>query len=219
MDPNSVNPTIPTAPTVPEAPAQPAVPAAPAAPATPTAPVSATPTPAASAMPEMPTPVAPVVNPTGAAPEAPTMPAMPAMPETPATPVAPVFQPSGANPMLGATDPITMPNPPKAPDPIEEELKAPMKAAGPVPGSIGSAISMPSEQPAAPEAVAQMGQVPNVAFNDPAAAQGQPAQAAPVKAAKKNPFGKLDKKSLIMLCAIAGIVVIALVVVLISMMN
>ena len=206
MDPNSVNPTIPTAPTAPEAPA-PAAPAAPApaAPATP-------------AMPEMPTPVAPVVNPTGVAPEAPTM---PAMPETPAAPAAPVFQPGGANPMLGATDPITMPNPPKAPDPIEEELKAPMKAAGPVPGSIGSAISMPSEQPAAPEAAAQMGQVPNVAFNDPAAAQGQPMQAtAPVaKAAKKNPFGKLDKKSLIMLCAIAGIVVIALVVVLISMMN
>lgn len=201
MDPNNVNPTLPTAPTAPEAPAQPVMPAAASA---------------APAMPEMPTPVAPVVTPTGAAP---AMPEMPAGPATPAAPVAPVFQPGGVNPMLGATDPITMPNPPKAPDPIEEELKAPMKAAGPVPGSIGSAISMPSEQPAAPEAAAQMGQVPNVAFNDPAAAQGQPMQAAPVKAAKKNPFSKLDKKSLIMLCAIAGIVVIALVVVLISMMN
>lgn len=213
MDPNNVNPTISTAPAAPGASAPAAPVSAAPAPAAPAAPAPAAP--ATPAMPEMPTPVAPVVNPTGAAP------AMPAMPETPAAPVAPVFQPGGANPMLGATDPITMPNPPKAPDPIEEELKAPMKAAGPVPGSIGSAISMPSEQPAAPEAAMQMGQVPNVAFNDPAAAQGQPMQTtAPVaKVAKKNPFGKLDKKSLIMLCAIAGIVVIALVVVLISMMN
>ena len=48
--------------------------------------------------------------------------------------------------MMGAIDPITMPDKPKAPDPVEEELKAPMVAAPPVPGSIGSAVSMPSDQ-------------------------------------------------------------------------
>lgn len=189
----SAEPAMPTTPTVPTAPV---MSAEPVAPATPVAPVE----PAISAA-----PVNPVINPTGTA---------PAMPEFP-TPVSPVFQPN--NTMVGATDPITMPNPPKAPDPIEEELKAPMKAAGPVPGSIGSAISMPSEQPATPEMAAgqpQMGQVPNVAFNDPAAAQGQPMQnmQAPANGGKK----KIDKKTLIMLCALAGVVVLALVVVLIS---
>ncbi len=221
MDPNNTNqnfnPAAAAAPAVPSAPAAPI--AAPAAPVAPTAPI----TPAAPAAPVMPpvapaepvvttpeasAPANPIISPTGAAPTSPTMPEFP-------TPVSPVFQPG--NTMLGATDPITMPNPPKAPDPIEEELKAPMKAAGPVPGSIGSAISMPSEQPATPEMAAgqpQMGQVPNVAFNDPAAAQGQPMQnmQAPANGGKK----KIDKKTLIMLCALAGVVVLALVVVLIS---
>ena len=195
MDPNSVNPTIPTAPVTPAA---------------------------APAMPEMPAPVNPVVNPTGVPavePAAPVMqepatpamqePATPAMPEIP-TPVTPVFQPG--NPMVGATDPITMPNPPKEPDPIEEELKAPMKAAGPVPGSIGSAISMPSEQAAGRSApAAQMGPVPNVSFNDPAMQQQPMPQGAPMKPAKK----KMDKKTLILLCALAGVVVVALAIVLV----
>ena len=92
-----------------------------------------------------------------------------------------------------------------------------MKAAGPVPGSIGSAISMPSDQSATPEMAAgqpQMGQVPSVAFNDPATQQGQPVQnmQAPTSGGKK----KIDKKTLIMLCALAGVVVLALVIVLIS---
>lgn len=203
MDPNNVNPTIPTAPAMPEAPAAPVAPVAPAMPA----------------MPEIPTPVSPVVNPTGApavepaAPVAPEPAAAPTIPEIP-TPVSPVFQPE--NPMVGATDPITMPNPPKEPDPIEEELKAPMKAAGPVPGSIGSAISMPSEQVAAQpvQPAAQMGSVPNVAFNDPAMQQQPMPQGVPMKPAKK----KMDKKTLIMLCALAGVVVVALAVVLVMQM-
>ena len=243
MDPNNnINPTVPMAGAMPEglaqpsapttssmpviptapAPAAPVVPVASAMPEMPTAPAPAAPVvPTVSAMPEMPAPVAPVVNPTNSNPE----PVAPVAPETPeAAPTATTFQATD-NPMLGATDPIMMPNPPKAPDPVEEELKAPMKAADPVPGSIGSAISMPSEQPVAPEAAVagqpQMGQVPSVAFNDPAAAQGQTMQQnAPAAAAKsKNPFKNLDKKSLIMLCAIAGIVVVALIIVLVSMMN
>ena len=185
MDPNNVNPTIPTAPAIPT-------------------------------MPEMPAPVNPVVNPTGAPAVEPTAPttsepvATPTIPEIP-TPVSPVFQPG--NPMVGETDPITMPNPPKEPDPIEEELKAPMKAAGPVPGSIGSAISMLSEQVPA-GAASQMGPVPNVAFNDPATQQQPMPQGVPMKPAKK----KMDKKTLIMLCALAGVVVVALAVVLVTQM-
>lgn len=200
MDPNNVNPTIPTAPAMPEALAAPVTPAAPAMPT----------------MPEMPAPVNPVVNPTGVHAVEPTAPATsepvatPTIPEIP-TPVSPVFQPG--NPMVGATDPITMPNPPKELDPIEEELKAPMKAAGPVPGSIGSAISMPSEQVPA-GAAPQMGPVPNVAFNDPATQQQLMPQGVPMSPAKK----KMDKKTLIMLCALAGVVVVALAVVLVMQM-
>ena len=88
-------------------------------------------------------------------------------PEINSAPVNPIIQPSGssepvpgqasANPIqplsnpivrpsgLGATDPLLMPEKPQAPDPVEEELKAPMKAAAPVPGSIGSAVSGPSD--------------------------------------------------------------------------
>ena len=150
------------------------------------------------------------------------IPAMPEMPDIP-TPVSPVYQPSG-NPMVGATDPITMPNPPKEPDPIEEELKAPMKAAEPVPGSIGSAISMPTVQPSPLEQVGSeqlqpMGQVPNVAFNDPAAQQQAQSQTQqPVQPQAPVAKKKIDKKTLIMLCAIAGVVVIALAIVLVTQM-
>lgn len=45
---------------------------------------------------------------------------------------------------FGATEPLTQPEPIPEPDPIEEELKSPIKAAEPVPGSIGSAFSLPS---------------------------------------------------------------------------
>ena len=227
MDPNSTTPNInpataatPAMPAIPPAPssvAQPApvAPAAPAMPEIPAAPSAvAQPAPVApttSAMPEMPAPVAPVINPTGVAAAADSLP-MPDIPTPTApvfqpgdvpTPVAPVFQPGDV--MIGATDPITMPNPPKEVDPIEEELNAPMKAAGPVPGSIGSAISMTTDG-------TTTGQTPNVAFNDPAMAQNNTAK-------PKVALGKsLDKKTLIILCAIAGVVVLALAVVLIMQM-
>ena len=209
--PTPVNPVInpgesaasPTSPVAPEFAATPAPAEAPATPEMPT--FSATPeTPAAA-------PVAPAAPLT---PEAVAAPVMPDIPE----PVNPVYTP-GDNVMVGETDPITVPNPPKAPDPIEEELKAPMQAAAPVPGSIGSAISMPAADGTSPVSAAikpmSEQQTPNVAFNDPASAQGQPAAPAAPAAEKK----KLDKKSLIMLGAIGGIVVIALIVVLISQLG
>lgn len=55
------------------------------------------------------------------------------------TPEAPSYSNGG---IIAATEPITEPDPIPEPDPIEEELKAPFKAAAPVPGSIGSAISV-----------------------------------------------------------------------------
>ena len=90
-------------------------------------------------------PVAPATPATSATPVAPAAPVQPAAPVNPIinpTPVNPVFQPSGSN-GVAATDPITMPEPAPLTDPVEEELKAPMNAAAPVPGSIGSAVSGP----------------------------------------------------------------------------
>ena len=114
------------------------------------------------------------------------------------------------------TDPIMMPEKPAAPDPIEEELKAPMKAAGPVPGSIGSAVSGPASIPNVDEmppegsfAGQPMNPTPSVAFNDPAV---QPTSAQPAKK-------KTSKSTLIALITVAAIVVIALAVVLFMQMN
>ncbi len=124
-----------------------------------------------------------------------------------ATPL--VFQPTTTG-LVNEMDPIAMPEPAPAPDPIEEELKAPFKAADPVPGSIGSAVSVPANGGAT--------QSPqNVAFNDPAgmASNNQP---------KKKGFslslgGKQNKNSLIIIGVVGGIVVIILVVVLIMMLG
>lgn len=190
------NPEPTPAPEPPVAPAEPA-PAEPTpAPAEP-APVPE-PAPAAPAEPAAPnpTPVNPVVNP-GANPE----------------PVNPVFQPGGQG-GFSATDPIMQPEAPKAPDPVEEELKAPMEPAGPAPGSIGSAMSGPTGAPAEapaenPFAAASQTQTPNVSFTDPAT---QP-EVAPMGAAK--PAGKNKKTTLIALIAVAAVVVVVLVVILV----
>ena len=117
---------------------------------------------------------------------------------------------AGAQPLVGATDPITMPAPPKAPDPVEEELKAPFKAAEPVPGSIGSAISVP--EGAAP--AADPGRTPSVAFNDPAASDQPTNTSAPAPAKKKT-----SKSTLIALVAVAGLIVVVLVVVLVMQLG
>ncbi len=67
---------------------------------------------------------------------------------------------------ISATEPITVPDPLPEPDPIEEALKAPIKAADPVPGSIGSAVSVPfGDAPAQTGAAVAPTPVNNVAFN------------------------------------------------------
>ncbi len=112
---------------------------------------------------------------------------------------------SANSPLLGATDPITMPAPPKAPDPVEEELKAPFRAAAPVPGSIGSAISMPGDP----------NQIPNVAFNDPAM-MAPNSSMMPKKRTWSSRLGmdgdkKMDKKTMIILGSIVAVIVVAIV--------
>ncbi len=169
---------------------------------------------------ELPTPVNPVITPTGNT-EPATMPAEPVQ-----APTMPTFNPATmATPDVpgvgfSATDPITMPEPVKEPDPVELELNAPFKAADPVPGSIGSAISMP-EQPTEPVAQPTMQQP--MMDQQPMAGQpmaGQPmanpmmANAQPASAKKK-----MSKTTLTLLCVLAGITVVALVAVLIIELN
>lgn len=113
---------------------------------------------------------------------------------------------SSNSPLLGATDPITMPDGPKAPDPVEVELNAPFKAAAPVPGSIGSAISVPGDPNQ---------QVPNVAFNDPAM-MAPNASMMPKKRTWSSRLGmdggkKMDKKTMIILGSIVAVIVVAVV--------
>ena len=146
-------------------------------------------------------------------------------PTAPVNPVNPVINPTGqgvSNPVfqptsgVSATDPIMMPEAPTPPDPIEEELKAPMKAADPVPGSIGSAISGPTggnggEMPVGNIFTNEPDNTPNVSFNDPAMQQDNvmPVSTGTSTAQKSN------KTTLIILIAVASVIVIALAVILI----
>ena len=132
-------------------------------------------------------------------------------------PVAPIAQPGvplGADMFepettafqlegLRATDALTMPEAPKAPDPIEEELKAPLRAAGPVPGSIGSAISVPSDG-TNPNAVPMAG-VRSVTFNDALTRNAPKGKKATEKAKNKN-------TTLILLGVLLAVIVIAIIV-------
>lgn len=188
----------------PEAPAPAPAAPAPAAPA-PAAPAPGVPAPGATAS------VNPVINPGAGA-------------------ANPVFQPSGVG--VAATDPIMMPEAPAPPDPVEEELKAPMKAADPVPGSIGSAVSGPADAPVADAAGAagtgdgatppagnpfetKNPQTPSVSFNDPASQTDAAAGGDPTKPAKK----KTNKTTLIALVAVLALIVIGLVVFLIMQVS
>ena len=132
--------------------------------------------------------------------------------------------PVGAPGMLGAMDPLTMPDKPAEPDPVEEELKAPLKAAAPVPGSIGSAVSVPAEGASAggaPVSGVPVMPVPtpmatapqSVSFEDPAK---MPAAGGVAKSGGKL---KMSKQTLVLLCVVAGIVVLALIIVLVMMLN
>lgn len=172
-------------------------------------------------------PVAPPASPAPVAPEGPAAPPV----GTPATaaggmttpPVNPIINPTGAATAAGnvahasglsATDPIMMPEPAPAPDPVEEELKAPMKAAEPAPGSIGSAVSGPAAEIAPDDAMApgnnpfENKQTPSVAFNDPAT---QPDPGAPNGSiATDAPQKKTNKTTLVALIIVAVMIVIAL---------
>jgi len=128
-----------------------------------------------------------------------------------------MFQNQPAAGVFDETTAISVPEGPKPPDPVEEELKAPMKAAQPVPGSIGSAVSMPA-------AGAGMAQPQNVAFNDPAQGGVNPMTANAPTANKKPSFldkmatkTKTNKKTLIALTVVVGLIVVLLIVVLIMM--
>lgn len=139
--------------------------------------------------------------------------AAPSLVEPPVSsePLVPSEPPVSAEPLvmpdLGAMDPITMPTPPKTPDPVEEELKAPLKAAEPVPGSIGSAISVPAENGVRPNA-----QTPSVAFNDPAMQNKMAVE-------KNDPKKKVGTNTWILLAALAVIIIVILAVVLFRLLN
>jgi len=235
VEPLATPEPAPVAPIAPEpAPVAPVAPEpAPAAPLAPEpAPIAPEPAPV---IPE-PTPIAPEPAPTPETPASPVNPVVPGVtapsngPAIPfvsddgganPAPVNPVIAPGGMTPGFqaggqgfSATEPIMMPEPVKAPDPIEEELKSPMKAAAPVPGSIGSAVSGPVAGSAGetsgtegnPFANNPQSQTPSVAFNDPAAAQA-PGGVQPAK--------KVNKTTLIILIAIAAVIVVILAVILI----
>ncbi len=153
-------------------------------------------------------------------------------------PVNPIINPTGGGftpaEGLALTDPIMQPEPAPAPDPVEEELKAPMVAAGPVPGSIGSAVSgapaggAANNMPASAEAAGGTNpmttpagnpfennkQTPSVAFNDPAT-QPDPTTSMPAGAAPAPAKAKSNKTTLIVLIAVAAVIVVVLVVILI----
>lgn len=168
---------------------------------------------AAATMPAAPTasaaPAAPV------APTAPVNPLPPVMPEVSASAVnGPAISPDflnmdayqAAGVGLSDTAPLTRPEMPKTPDPVEEELKMPLKPAEPVPGSIGSAVSGPATR------------TPSVAFNDPAMAEDMAKTNLPDKKSKKS-SGKMNKTTLILLCVVGGLVIVALIAVLVMQLN
>lgn len=160
-----------------------------------------------------------------------------------AAPVNPIIQPGGAttglNNMDGllSTDPIMKPEPAPAPDPVEEELKTPMKAAGLAPGSIGSASGAVNSEGKAENPPATSSPLPNnpfsslfkkkqnpsVAFNDPAKASEENDASKPelsVPGAKpKKPNLKINKQTMIILIALAAVLVVVLVVILVMQLN
>ncbi|MBR3386345.1 hypothetical protein IKG68_02145 [Candidatus Saccharibacteria bacterium] len=224
MDPN--NNTIPTAPDMPGT----AIPEAPVIMPTQDGADAKATVPKMPEMPVMPT-AAPTPEPL-VAPETMAIPEPSMAPEVNVNPepqvVAPVFNPATmATPAVGtslsATDPLTMPEGPKAPDPIEEELKMPLKAAGPVPGSIGSSVSMTTDgqiesAQKSNNPFANFGakkETPSVAFNDPAAQATAPMTANAAKPAKK----KTSKTSMILIGVLGAVIIIALVVVLVMQMK
>ncbi len=133
-------------------------------------------------------------------------------------PVNPVITPMGAN-RIEATEPILRPEPAPAPDPVKEELNAPMVAAAPVPGSIGSAVSSPAAATNEPAGMANGGfmnerRTPSVAFNDPAV-QPDPTMQNQAQTPAATKTKKSNKAVLITLIVVALAIVAVLVVMLV----
>ena len=123
-------------------------------------------------------------------------------------------QPTQNGGLLDDTTPIAVPEGPKPVDPVEEELKAPLKAAEPAPGSIGSAVSGPADANS-PQ---------NVAFSDPAVENPMTANAAaavkkPSLFAKIMTKTKMTKSTLTLLIVVAGLIIVVLVAVLVMLMT
>ena len=239
MDPTNNNTAEPAAASVPQTPAMPATPAATAAPAKP----AATATPAAPVAPVAPvTPAAPAA-PVATIPTVSNSETVNADVANAALnpPVNPVVAP-GVNPAAGAasasgtmsmnqmfqtqpanqaanvideTTAIAVPEGPKPPDPVEEELKAPLKAAEPVPGSIGSAVSMPPADGSQPQTNGVSEQMVANGINPMATDANSPAGKKLTFFDKLTAKTKMTKSTLILLSVIAGLIVVALIVVLI----
>lgn len=130
-------------------------------------------------------------------------------------PVNPIITPAGAS-RMDATEPILRPEPAPAPDPVKEELNAPMVAAAPVPGSIGSAVSGQANSTPMDGGFINDRRTPNVAFNDPAM---QPDPATQASAPAKTPAKKSSKPVLITLIVVALVIVAVLVVMLVMQLT
>ncbi len=131
------------------------------------------------------------------------------------TPVNPIITPAGAN-RMNATEPILRPEPAPAPDPVKEELNAPMVAAAPVPGSIGSAVSGQASAEPTNGGFMNERRTPNVAFNDPAT---QPDPATQTQTTAKAPAKKSSKPVLVTLIVVALVIVAVLVVMLVMQLT
>lgn len=209
MDPANNNPAQPINPDVQNAALNPPVNPVVA----PTAPAS----PAAAPAPTVSAPVSP-------APANPTAPVTPGV--TPEIPSAnangtmsmnQMFQPQPATQanVFDEMTAISVPEGPKPPDPVEEELKAPLKAAEPVPGSIGSAVSMPPADGSQPQMNGVNEQMMANGVNPMAANANAPAGKKPSFLDNLVTKTKMSKSTLILLAVVAGLVVVALIVILV----
>ena len=143
------------------------------------------PQPTAAVQPDIPTPVhAPAPAPTPIN-SMPTFSGGPA-PTMPSGPVNPAYT-SRPTPTIAATEPITEREPLPEPDPVAEALKAPITPAAPVPGSIGSAISVPKDAGgAAAEKAAPVVETP--AATTPASPEPIPTPVAPTPTMEAQPI-------------------------------
>ena len=196
-------------------------------------------TPQMPMMPQM--PAMPQAQESPVTPEAPAAPEIPAMPEAPApTPVmeaapAPAmsfesaFEGGVSNPTtsfnipqapsgIAATEPLTEPDPLPEPDPVEEALKAPIKAAEPVPGSIGSAVSVPFGQEIPMGTSVAPTQSNNVAFESTSSTSfsSDPMGGSQPQKAKNS---LSDNKKLLMIIGIGAVAVIIAIIVVIMILG